>query len=63
MGGDSVKLASNEGGGNVSGKEEDVGKLHQVWRDSGIIVSQTAHGEFTWHLHTPDNGSRQLKGG
>ena len=49
-------MAGYGGRSNILGKEEDAGKLHEVRRDSGIIVSQTAYGKFTWNLRPPDEG-------
>ena len=48
---------------NVLGKEEVTGKLHQVRRDVGTILSQTAHGEPTWNMRPPDKEGRWDRGG
>ena len=54
VGGESAQVMGDWRRINVLGEEEVASKLHQVWRDSGTILSQTAHGEPTWYLHSPD---------
>ena len=52
-------MAGDGGRSNISEKDEDVGKLYRVRRDSGIIMYQTAHGEFTCNLRPPEEGGRR----
>ena len=47
---------------NVLGEEEVEGKLHRVRRDGGTIISQTAHGNTTWHMSPPYEGGQRERG-
>ena len=54
VGGESVQATGDGRRRKVLGEEDDTGKLHQVRRGGGTIISQTEHGEPTWNLLPPD---------